>query len=84
MAACKSCGRPTFGQVCGVCKQHGKEGLVIRVKQDASAKSLDMVWSPVNRAWLFVTTGGKPRLVAVKNTIEEADAFVEDYDGMDR
>ena len=80
MAVCESCGRRTFGRVCGVCKEHGTtEGPLRRAQSIAGIKGLDILWSPANQAWIVIDNGNI-KLLAVKNDVLDVLSFVEDYD----
>jgi hypothetical protein len=47
----------------------------------AAEKGLEVLWSPVNQAWLILCQPGPstdPEVVGVKNKVEEVIAYLED------
>jgi hypothetical protein len=60
----------------------GKAGLVDQIKKEADEKGYDVVWSPVNQAWVIIVQAPNElrniELVGVKNTIEEVREWIND------
>lgn len=72
---CERCGQPTFGRVCGPCQQHGPGGPLMRAREKAAKKGMEVLWSNVNNAWLIVT---KDKLLGIKNSVEDVLDYLED------
>lgn len=62
-----------------------RQELVDKMKQEADAKGFDVVYSPVNRAWLIISQSpgdlNKAELYGVMNTIEEVRDWIKEADG---